>query len=123
MGTLVNIVIADEDEAEAIGESNQPVDEWVGLEARDLDKSKFITLHCLLTGDGIEDGANAVARLDQLHQVTDIADETKRDLVVGPLPPIAPPLQHRIALADGEGTLLQFREFHRPPAPTLPGRP
>jgi hypothetical protein len=68
MGTLVNIVIADEDEAEAIGESNQPVDEWVGMEARDLDKSKFITLHCLLTGDGIED---AVYGYEPLYFVED----------------------------------------------------
>jgi len=55
MGILVNIVSADEEDAEAIGESNHPVDEWNGIEARDIDKAKFITLHCLLTGDGIED--------------------------------------------------------------------
>jgi hypothetical protein len=68
MGTLVNIVIADEDEAEFIGESSQPVDEWVGMEVRDLDKSKFITLHCLLTGDGIED---AVYGYEPLYFVED----------------------------------------------------
>jgi hypothetical protein len=82
MGTLVNIVIADEDEAEAIGESNQPVDEWVGLEARDLDKSKFITLHCLLTGDGIEDavyGYEPLYFVEDGPQVLRIPDEmTKR---------------------------------------------
>ena len=78
MGTLVNIVIADEDEAEAIGESNQPVDEWVGLEARDLDKSKFITLHCLLTGDGIEDavyGYEPLYFIEDGPQVLRIPDE------------------------------------------------
>lgn len=55
MGILVNIVSADEDDVEAIGESQHPVDEWSGIEARDISKAKFITLHCLLTGDGIED--------------------------------------------------------------------
>lgn len=68
MGTLVNIVIAEEDDAIAIGESNQPVDEWVGMEARDIDKAKFITLHCLLTGDGIED---AIYGYEPLYFVED----------------------------------------------------
>ena len=78
MGTLVNIVIADEDEAELIGESNQPVDEWVGMEARDIDKSKFITLHCLLTGDGIEDavyGYEPLYFIEDGPQVMRIPDE------------------------------------------------
>lgn len=55
MGILVNIVSADEDEAEAIGESQHPVVEWSGIEARDIDTAKIVTLHCLLTGDGLED--------------------------------------------------------------------
>jgi hypothetical protein len=55
MGILVNIVSADEDDIEAIGESQHPVDEWSGIEARDIDRAKIIILHCLLTGDGIED--------------------------------------------------------------------
>lgn len=59
MGILVNIVSADEDDIEAIGESLQPVNEWDGIEARDIDKTKFILLHCLLTGDGIEDAVYA----------------------------------------------------------------
>lgn len=55
MGILVNIVSADEDEAEAIGQSQHPVVEWSGIEARDIDTAKIVTLHCLLTGDGLED--------------------------------------------------------------------
>lgn len=55
MGILVNIVSADEDEAEAIGLSQHPVVEWSGIEARDIDTAKIVTLHCLLTGDGLED--------------------------------------------------------------------
>lgn len=55
MGILVNIVSADEGDVEAIGESQHPVDEWSGIEARGIDRAKFIMLHCLLTGDGIED--------------------------------------------------------------------
>ncbi len=48
MGWLVNIVTADEDELEAVGESSHPVEEWSGIERRDLDSAKFATLHCLL---------------------------------------------------------------------------
>jgi hypothetical protein len=59
MGILVNIVSADEEDVEAIGESQHPVDEWSGIEARDIDRTKFITLHCLLTDDGIEDAVYA----------------------------------------------------------------
>jgi len=55
MGILVNIVSADEDDVEAIGESQHPIDEWSGIEARDFDTAKIVTLHCLLTGDGLED--------------------------------------------------------------------
>ena len=55
MGILVNIVSADEEDVEAIGESQHPVVEWSGIEARDFDTAKIVTLHCLLTGDGLED--------------------------------------------------------------------
>lgn len=59
MGILVNIVSADEDDLDAIGESLHPVAEWSGIEARGIDKAKIVTLHCLLTGDGIEDAVYA----------------------------------------------------------------
>lgn len=59
MGILVNIVCADEDEVEDIGESQHPVVEWSGIEARDINTAKFVTLHCLLTGDGLEDAVYA----------------------------------------------------------------
>lgn len=59
MGILVNIVSADEEDIEAIVESEHPVDEWSGIEARDVDRPKFMALHCLLTGDGLEDAAFA----------------------------------------------------------------
>lgn len=55
MSILVNIVSADEEDVEAIGESQHPVVEWSGIEARDIDTAKIVTLHCLLTGDGLED--------------------------------------------------------------------
>ncbi len=55
MSILVNIVSADEDDVEAIGESQHPVAEWSGIEARDIDTAKIVTLHCLLTGEGLED--------------------------------------------------------------------
>lgn len=59
MGILVNIVCADEEDVEAIGESQHPVAEWSGIEARDIDTAKILTLHCLLTGDGLEDAVYA----------------------------------------------------------------
>jgi hypothetical protein len=55
MGILANIVCADEEEVEAIGMSQHPVVEWSGIEARDIDTAKIVTLHCLLTGEGLED--------------------------------------------------------------------
>lgn len=55
MSILVNIVSANEDEVDAVGESQHPVVEWSGIEARDIDTAKIVTLHCLLTGDSLED--------------------------------------------------------------------
>lgn len=55
MGLLVNIVTADEDEIEAVGVSQHPVDEWSGIEVRDIDTLKLATLHSLLTGDDFEE--------------------------------------------------------------------
>lgn len=59
MGILVNFVSAHEEDIEAIGESQHPVDEWSGIEVRDIDRAKIIALHCLVTGDGIEDAVYA----------------------------------------------------------------
>jgi len=51
---LTNIVAADEDEFASIGESLRPLDEWSGIERRNIDTAKIATLHCLLTGDEFE---------------------------------------------------------------------
>lgn len=64
MSLLVNIVIADEDDVEAIGESQHPVEEWSGIQARDIDTSKIATLHCLLTGDSFEE---ALSRYEPVY--------------------------------------------------------
>lgn len=64
MGILTNIVAADEDDTEAIGESLHPVDEWSGMELRDVDTAKIATLHSLLTGDLFDD---AVAHYEPLY--------------------------------------------------------
>lgn len=55
MSLLVNIVIADEEDIGLIGESQHPVEEWSGIQARDIDTGKIATLHCLLTGDSFEE--------------------------------------------------------------------
>ena len=57
MAILTNIIAADEDDVEAIGESQHPVDEWSGIEMRDIDTAKIATLHALLTGDLFDDAA------------------------------------------------------------------
>ncbi len=57
MGILTTIVAAEEDEVEAVGEALQPLDEWSGIEMRDVGIPKLATLHCLLTGDTFEDAA------------------------------------------------------------------
>lgn len=54
MGILTNIVAAEEDEVEDIGESLHPVDEWSGIERRGIDIAKVAVLHSLLTGDEYE---------------------------------------------------------------------
>jgi hypothetical protein len=50
MGMLVNVVVADVEDAGAILESSKPIEEWKGFEARGLDQAKFAMLHALLTG-------------------------------------------------------------------------
>ncbi len=55
MAILTNIIAAEDDEIEAIGESLHPVDQWSGIEFRDIDTAKIATLHCLLTGDLFDD--------------------------------------------------------------------
>lgn len=64
MSTLTQFIAAEEDEVEAIGESLNPVDEWSGVQMRDLDTAKIATLHSLLTGDLFDD---AVARYEPLY--------------------------------------------------------
>jgi hypothetical protein len=57
MGILTNIVAAEEDEVEAIGDALQPVDEWSGISLRDVSIAKIATLHSVLTGDLYDDAA------------------------------------------------------------------
>ena len=54
MGILTNIVAADPDDVAAIGESLQPLEEWSGIQRRDIDTAKMATLHALLTGDDLD---------------------------------------------------------------------
>jgi hypothetical protein len=64
MGIVTNIIAAEDDEIEAIGESQHPVDEWSGIEMREVDTAKIATLHCLLTGDLFDD---AVAHYEPIY--------------------------------------------------------
>jgi hypothetical protein len=64
MGIVTNIIAAEDEEVEAIGESLSPADEWSGIQLRDVDTAKIATLHCLLTGDLFDD---AVARYEPVY--------------------------------------------------------
>jgi len=57
MGILTNIIAAEDDEVEAIGDSLQPTDEWSGISLRDVSIAKIATLHSVLTGDLFDDAA------------------------------------------------------------------
>jgi hypothetical protein len=59
MGLVTNIIAAEEDEAEAVAMSDRPVEEWTGIEARDIDAVKLATLHCLLNDDSFEEALYA----------------------------------------------------------------
>lgn len=59
MNILTNIIAADEDELEAVAESEHPVEEWSGIERRGIDTGKIVMLHCLLTGDEFDLAAGA----------------------------------------------------------------
>lgn len=64
MGVLTNIIAAEAEEVEAIGESLHPVDEWSGIEKRGIDTAKIATLHSLLTGDLFDD---AIAHYEPIY--------------------------------------------------------
>lgn len=55
MAILTQIIAAEEDEVESVGESLQPADEWSGITLRDLTIPRVATLHCVLTGDLFDD--------------------------------------------------------------------
>ena len=55
MSILTNIVAAEDDEIEAVGEAEHPIEEWSGIEMRDIDTAKIVALHALLTGDLLDD--------------------------------------------------------------------
>lgn len=55
MAILTNIIAAEEDELEAVGESLEPASEWSGIALRDFTIPRIATLHCVLTGDLLDD--------------------------------------------------------------------
>lgn len=85
MAILTQFIAAEEDELDSIGESLNPVDEWSGLQLRDLDTAKIATLHALLTGDLFDD---AVAHYEPIYVsaegalVLRLADELAERLAV-----------------------------------------
>ena len=68
MAILTQFIAAEDDQIEAIGESLNPVEEWSGLQMRDVDTAKIATLHCLLTGDLFDD---AMAHYEPVYASAD----------------------------------------------------
>ena len=51
MQITINVIAAEEEESQSIGESDSPLDQWSGIETNGLDTVKIATLHSILTGD------------------------------------------------------------------------
>jgi len=64
MSVLTQFIAAEDDEIEEVGESPSPVDEWSGLQLRDVDTARIATLHTLLTGDLFDD---AIAHYEPVY--------------------------------------------------------
>jgi len=64
MAILTQFIAAEDDEIEVIGESPNPIDEWSGIQMRDVDTAKIAMLHTLLTGDPFDD---AIAHYEPVY--------------------------------------------------------
>jgi hypothetical protein len=88
MSVLTQVLAAEDDEIEAIGESLNPVEDWSGLQMRDVDTAKIATLHALLTGDLFDD---AIAHYEPVY-----VSDTEGALVLR----LADDLTERLAALD-----------------------
>ena len=88
MSLLTQLIAAEDDEVEAIGAAENPIDEWSGIQMRDVDIAKIATLHCLVTGDLFDD---AVALYEPVY-----AADTEGALVLR----LADELTERLAALD-----------------------
>jgi len=61
MDFSMNIVIADENEAEDIGQSSWPLEDWQGIESKDIDLLKIATLHSVLTSQNFDEAMEEYA--------------------------------------------------------------
>ncbi|WP_126444573.1 hypothetical protein [Sulfuricystis multivorans] len=57
MSILTQIIAAEADEVEAIGEAANPLDLWSGIGLRDLTIPRIAMLECVLTGELFDDAA------------------------------------------------------------------
>jgi hypothetical protein len=69
MQVLTNIVIGDLSDAEAIGESLCPIDEWRGFEIKGIDLAKIAMLQAVLTGQTFDEA------YDEYRPIVVISDE------------------------------------------------
>ena len=55
MEIRIFLVSAEDDEAPAVGESENPLEVWSGVEVRGLDTVRIATLHSVLTGESLQE--------------------------------------------------------------------
>lgn len=68
MRLLINIVIADADEAGKVGASSRPIDDWQGMEMLGVDVEKLAILQAVLTGQTFDE---ALAEYDPVYAESD----------------------------------------------------
>lgn len=69
MQVMTHIVIGDLSEAEAIGESLCPIDEWQGFEIKGIDLAKIAMLQAVLTGQTFDEA------FDEYRPIVAASDE------------------------------------------------
>jgi|GEM_PF-335334 len=68
MSGMVNIVVADFDEVEAIGESTRPIEEWRGFAANGVGAEKLAMLQSMMTGQTFDE---ALSEYDPVYAASE----------------------------------------------------
>ena len=98
MEFVTRLIVAEDDEQAAIGETVQPLNDWSGIELPGFDTIRLATLHALLTGDSLQmaldlyepvyvsaDETMVLRLTDELHEALAELDEEATEAVAGEL--------------------------------------